>query len=82
MTVVSDTTPHHSDEGREASEMNAQTKKFKNLIVDEYLRRVNPYEKPQPIAFDLRGYAAYIKANGLEGTDITPDIMNRFSGKR
>ena len=82
MTAVSDTTPHYSDEGREASEMNAQTKKSKKQEAEEYLRRVNPYEKPQPVAFDLRGYAAYIKANGLEGTDITPDIMNRFSGKR
>ena len=51
-------------------------------MVEEYLRRVTPYEKPQPIAFDLRGYAAYIKASGLKGTDITPEIMNRFSGKR
>ena len=59
-----------------------ETKKSKNHMVEEYLRRVNPYEKPQPIAFDLRGYAAYIKVKGLKGTDITPGIMNRFSGKR
>ena len=82
MTAVSDSAPHHSDEGREASEMNAQTKKSKKLVVEEYLRRVNPYEKPQSVAFDLRGYAAYIKAEGFKGTDITPEIMNRFSGKR
>ncbi len=62
--------------------MTGQTKKSKNQIVEEYLCRVNPYEKPQPIAFDLRGYAAYIKANGLKGTDITPEIMNRFSRER
>ncbi len=62
--------------------MNAQTKKSNNRIAEEYLGRVNPYEKPQPVAFDLRGYAAYIKAKGLKGTDITPGIMNRFSGER
>ena len=62
--------------------MTGQTKKSKNQIVEEYLSRVNPYEKPQPIAYDLRGYAAYIKANGLKGTDITPEIMNRFSRER
>ena len=62
--------------------MTGQTKKSKNRIVEEYIRRVNPYEKPQPIAFDLRGYAAYIKAKGLKGTDITPEIMNRFSRDR
>ena len=62
--------------------MTGQTKKSKNQIVEEYLSRVNPYEKPQPSAFDLRGYAAYIKANGLKGTDITPEIMNRFSRAR
>ena len=51
-------------------------------MVEEYLRRVNSYEKPQPVAFDLRGYAAYIKASGLKGTEIKPGIMDRFSGKR
>ena len=61
--------------------MTGQTKKSKNQIVEEYLRRVNPYEKPQPVVFDLRGYAAYIRAKGLKGKDITPEIMNRFSGK-
>jgi hypothetical protein len=58
--------------------MTGQTKKSKSQIVEEYIKKVNPYEKPQPIAFNLRGYAAYIKANGLKGTDITPEIMNKF----
>ena len=58
--------------------MTGQTKKSKSQIVEEYIKKVNPYEKPQPIAFNLRGYAAYIKANGLKGTDITPEIMNEF----
>ena len=62
--------------------MTGQTKKSKSQIVEEYIKKVNPYEKPQPIAFDLRGYAAYIKANGLKGADITPEIMNRFSKER
>ena len=62
--------------------MTGQTKKSKSQIVEEHIKKVNPYEKPQPIAFDLRGYAAYIKANGLKGTDITPEIMNRFSKER
>ena len=59
--------------------MNGQTKKSKNRIVEEYLERVNPYEKPQPIAFDLRGYSAYIARMGLEAADITPEIMSQFS---
>ena len=58
------------------------TEETKNHMVEEYLRRVNSYEKPQPVAFDLRGYAAYIKASGLKGTEIKPGIMDRFSGKR
>lgn len=29
--------------------MNGQMKKSKREIVDEYIARVNPYEKPQPI---------------------------------
>lgn len=61
--------------------MIGQTKKSKNQIVDEYIKKVNPYEMPRPIAFDLRGYAQYIKANNLKGNEITPEIMNRFSKK-
>ncbi len=62
--------------------MNGQMKKSKSQIVEEYIKRVNPYEKPQPISFDLRGYAAYMKENGLKGADITPEIMNKFSKAR
>ena len=62
--------------------MTEETKKSKKQEAEEYLRRVNPYEKPQPVVFDLRGYAAYFRAKGLKGKDITPEIMNRFSGKR
>lgn len=59
--------------------MSGQMKKSKRQIVDEYLKRVNPYEKPQPIAFDLRGYATYVAEKGLKATEITPEIMQRFS---
>ena len=47
--------------------MTGQKKKSKSQIVNEYLKKVNPYEKTQAINFNLREYAAYIKANGLNG---------------
>ena len=59
--------------------MNGQMKKSKKEIVNEYIKRVNPYEKPQPIAFDLRGYTAFVAKNGLKADEITPDIMQKFS---
>lgn len=59
--------------------MNGQTKKSKRRIVDEYIACVNPYEKPQPIDFDLRGYAAFVAEKGLKANEITPEIMKRFS---
>ena len=46
----------------------------KQKLVDDFIERVNPYEQPQPIAFDLRGYAAHIKEHG----EATPEIMDRF----
>ena len=55
--------------------MNGQMKKSKGQIVEEYIKRVNPYEKQPPIAFDLRGYSAYIAEKGLKSSDITPEIM-------
>lgn len=59
--------------------MNGQMKKSKRQIVEEYIKRVNPYEKQPPIAFDLRGYAAYVAEKGLKASDITPEIMQMFS---
>lgn len=58
--------------------MSGQMKKSKRQIVDDFIKRVNPYEKPQPIAFDLRGYAAFVAQNDLKAKDITPEMMKRF----
>lgn len=59
--------------------MSGQMKKSKREIVNEYINRVNPYEKQKPLSFDLRGYATYVAEHGLKASDITPEIMNRFS---
>jgi len=59
--------------------MSGQTKKSKREIVNEYISRVNPYEKQKPLAFDMRGYASYVAQQGLKASDITPEIMKRFS---
>lgn len=59
--------------------MNGQMKKSKREIVNEYIARVNPYEKQKPLSFDLRGYAAYIAEKGIKASEITPEIMNKFS---
>lgn len=58
--------------------MNGQKTKSKRQIVEEYIKRVNPYEKQRPLEFDLRKYAAYVKEKGLKVSDITPEIMNMF----
>lgn len=53
-------------------------KTSKKQIVEDFIKRVNPYEKPQPIGFDLRGYAKYISDKHIQASDITPEIMNMF----
>lgn len=58
--------------------MNGQMKSFKQKIVDDFIRKVNPYEKPKPIAFDLRGYSKFISDNNLSASEITPEIMAQF----
>lgn len=59
--------------------MSGPMKKSKREIVNEYISRVNPYEKPKPLAFDMRGYAEYISVNDIKTTNITPEIMKQFS---
>ena len=82
---IKKTTPgmvcEENKEGKQATE-NKEMKKTKKTttvdekqkIVDDFIKRVNPYKKPQPIAFDLRGYAAYIEEHG----EATPEIMESF----
>ena len=51
--------------------MNGQKTKSKRQIVEEYIKRVNPYEKQRPLEFDLRKYAAYVKEKGLAGITLS-----------
>lgn len=56
-------------------------KKSKKQMVEDFIQRVNPYEKPTPIGVALREYAAYVADNALTVADITPDIMAKFIKK-
>jgi hypothetical protein len=58
--------------------MNGQMKLSKQEIIDEYVKKVEIYEKPKPIKFDLRAYSAYILKNNLKVSDITSDILQKF----
>ena len=58
--------------------MNGQMRTSKQNTADEFIKRVDPYEKPLPISFDLRAYSKYISDHGLKANQITPEIMNRF----
>lgn len=58
--------------------MNGPRNVFKKKMVEDYIQRVNPYRKPDPIAFDLRAYSDYVEGHRLNARDITPEIMNQF----
>lgn len=51
----------------------------KQNIIEDFISRVNPYEKITPLNFDLRGYSEYIKANNISADTVTPDIMKKFT---
>ena len=54
----------------------------KNKIIEDYIKRCNPYERNPLVGFDLRAYAAYVKENNLKASDITEEILNKFSTER
>ena len=60
--------------------MNGQMKSYseKKLIANEFIQRNNPYKKGPSLKFDLRGYASYVRENGLKANEITPKILNMF----
>ena len=60
--------------------MNGQTKSFeeRKKMADDFIARIKPYEKHAPMRFDFRGYANYVKENGLTNETITEAIMKQF----
>lgn len=60
--------------------MNGQMKSFseKQKMVDDFIARINPYEKQPPLRFDFHGYAKYVKEHGLTNQTITDSIMQKF----
>lgn len=60
--------------------MNEPTKSYseKMAIMDEFIKRVNPYEKPQPLNFDIRGYSDYLDEHGIDGKNVPQHIVEKF----
>ena len=63
--------------------MSGQTKvcSDKKNLVDEYVKKYDPYTQQEGLDFDLRGYSSYVEEHNLSVKDITPDIMNMFVRK-
>ena len=51
----------------------------KDKIIADYVKQCNPYESNPLTGFDLRAYATYVKENNLKASDITEEILNKFS---
>ncbi len=63
--------------------MKQMTLSEKRAIADEFISRINPYEKKeQSFSMDLRAYADYVTKNNLKPADITETIMMQFVTKR
>lgn len=41
----------------------------KQKIVEEYIQKVNPYKDLEPLNFDLRGYAEYVKEHNVSSEE-------------
>lgn len=39
----------------------------KQQMVETFIKRVNPYEKPEPLNIDLRGYTRYLEEHNIDG---------------
>ena len=50
----------------------------KDKTIYEYIRKTNPYKPLEPLKFDLRGYAAYIKEHSISGKDVPEEIIAKF----
>ncbi|MBR0409321.1 MAG: hypothetical protein IJI53_14945 [Clostridia bacterium] len=60
--------------------MYGQTKSYKEhqKAVDAYLKAHDPYQKPQPLKFDLRKYAAYVEQHKVDPASIPEEVLQSF----
>ena len=58
--------------------MDRQMKNQRRQAAESFTAAINPYEKQEPLAFDLRRYAEYAKRNRLKAGDITPETLKKF----
>lgn len=54
--------------------MNSQT----NKLVDDFIKRVNPYEKQPGLSFDLRGYSKYVEEHNIPRNNVPESVMQMF----
>lgn len=50
----------------------------KDLFVREYIKRTNPYKPLEPLKFDLRGYATYLKEHAISGKEVPEEVIAQF----
>ena len=55
--------------------------KDKMETVDDFVRRVNPYEEQPKLNFDLRGYSKYIEEHNIPGDDVPEEVIAMFQKK-
>lgn len=58
--------------------MNGQKTLSKDQMAEDFIKRINPYEKHQPMNYDLRAYVNYIREHNLKIEEITPELVNLF----
>lgn len=60
--------------------MFGQTTRYEeqDRIVEEFIQRINPYEKQKPLRFDLRAYARYIQENSIQPEQVTEEMCEQF----
>ena len=56
-----------------------KSSKEKDAMVQEYIARVNPYKPLEPLKFDLRGYAAYLKEHSISGNNVPESVVKQFT---
>ena len=60
--------------------MYGQTNSYddQNRAVEEYVTRIDPYQKQNPLHFDLRSYARYVEEHDITPDQVTADMWERF----
>ena len=53
--------------------------KLDKKIIRDFIKKHDPYKKPEPLGVDIRAFLDYVDTNQIDKRSITPELVQKFA---